>query len=458
MWSLRKSSLKDKNLKIVRMVKKKVPWISHLVDDPRVASDLNVQDTVSFKVPRKIFCPACRGSKMLCGKEKCPIVVKFYSFLKVKPLLDKRVEGSSPPGVFVGRFGYPNVYVGPLVPPETGDTSLYDFPEKWFGLPIDSIVDFRMKLIRGNFKVNVKRPEKGGKFLELTREIALSKTPVETELELKDAPKKSFVLDDEVQPLGPSAPMVNLDIGSYRTDHLIEKFYYDTDAKASEAVKELYVRGVPVSRIQKALSVGIFGLRYQRTLVPTRWSITAVDSMISNELIEKIRRFPLVNEYRVYEAEYLDNRFLVIMLPSAWSYESIEAWYPGTLWNPTAENIFMIGDWEGYKGRTTYARMGGCYYAARLSVAEKLVREGRQATVVVLREAHPGYILPVGVWFVRETVRKALGNPPKKFSSLQEVFEYVSSRFKIPLDVWLENSKIFMDLMKQEKITKYMKF
>ena len=450
--------MKDEGLRIVHLVKKKIPWISHLVDDPRVASDLNVQETVGFKVPSRSFCPACRGSKMLCGKEMCPIVVKFYSFLKVQPLLDKRVEGSSPPSVFVGRFGYPNVYVGPLVPPEIGNTSLYDFPERWFGLPIDKIVDFRMKLIRGNFRVNVKRPEKGGKFLELTREIALSKTPVETELDLKDAPKKTFILDDHVQPLGPSAPMAGLDIGSYKADHLIEKFYYDIDAKASEAVRELYVRDVPVSRIQKALSVGIFGLKYQRTLVPTRWSITAVDSMISNELIEKIRRFPVINEYRVYEAEYLDNRFLVIMLPSAWSYESIEAWYPGTLWNPTTKNIFMIGDWENFKGRTNYARMGGCYYAARLSVTEKLVQEGRQATVVVLREAHPGYILPVGVWFVRETVRKALSSPPRKFSSIQEVFEYVSRRFKIPLNIWLENSKILTYLLKQEKITKYMKF
>jgi len=455
---LKDSSLKDEGLRIVHLVKKKIPWISHLVDDPRVASDLNVQETVGFKVPSRSFCPACRGSKMLCGKEMCPIVVKFYSFLKVQPLLDKRVEGSSPPSVFVGRFGYPNVYVGPLVPPEIGNTSLYDFPERWFGLPIDKIVDFRMKLIRGNFRVNVKRPEKGGKFLELTREIALSKTPVETELDLKDAPKKTFILDDHVQPLGPSAPMAGLDIGSYKADHLIEKFYYDIDAKASEAVRELYVRDVPVSRIQKALSVGIFGLKYQRTLVPTRWSITAVDSMISNELIEKIRRFPVINEYRVYEAEYLDNRFLVIMLPSAWSYESIEAWYPGTLWNPTTKNIFMIGDWENFKGRTNYARMGGCYYAARLSVTEKLVQEGRQATVVVLREAHPGYILPVGVWFVRETVRKALSSPPRKFSSIQEVFEYVSRRFKIPLNIWLENSKILTYLLKQEKITKYMKF
>ena len=36
------------------------------------------------------------------------------------------LAGSSPPGVFIGRYGYPKVEVGPLVPPEFGDTSAMD--------------------------------------------------------------------------------------------------------------------------------------------------------------------------------------------------------------------------------------------------------------------------------------------------------------------------------------------
>jgi hypothetical protein len=39
-----------------------------------------------------------------------------------------------------------------------------------------------------------------------------------------------------------------------------------------------------------------------------------------------------------------------------------------------------------------------------LAVGELLEKERRQAAVVVLREAHPGYIMPVGVWQVREIV------------------------------------------------------
>src|SRR5207249_3256607 len=84
--------------------------------------------------------------------------------------------------------------------------------------------------------------------------------------------------------------------------------------------------------------------------------------------------------------------------PQPWRYELIEAWYPNTLWNPLGRDIVVFGDHEGFVGRKTYASIGGCYYAARLAVGEALVRQRRQAATVILRETHPGYIMPVGVW------------------------------------------------------------
>ncbi|MBU4076702.1 MAG: hypothetical protein KKI06_08355, partial [Euryarchaeota archaeon] len=93
------------------------------------------------------LCILCRGAKLLCGKQRCPVLVKFYSRVRLKPLTDSlNIEGSSPPGVFVGRIGYPYVSVGPLIPPEHGDTTLLDTPEMWLGKSIDDIVDFRSQL------------------------------------------------------------------------------------------------------------------------------------------------------------------------------------------------------------------------------------------------------------------------------------------------------------------------
>jgi len=88
--------------------------------------------------------------------------------------------------------------------------------------------------------------------------------------------------------------------------------------------------------------------------------------------MKEVRTFPEINEYQVYDSSYLDNQFEVIMIPSAWSYESMEAWHPGTAWNPSGDSIVIFSDWEGYEDRTTYAEIGGCYYAARLAVCELL--------------------------------------------------------------------------------------
>ena len=222
------------------------------------------------------------------------------------------------------------MYAGPLVPPINEDTTVFDLPEFWFGKTIDEIVGFRSMLVRGMHKVNVRKPERADRILDLTRDLALSSLCVDVELKFKDRPKKRIVLSDDVQPFGPSALINHMNIDSSKWDRRIEKAYYDGDLKASEAVLYLYDQGVLVSRIQRAFSVGAFGIEKQRRLVPTRWSITAVDSIISNDLIDKIKGYPEINEFRVYESTYLDNRFVVLMVPGKWSYESMEAWYPGT--------------------------------------------------------------------------------------------------------------------------------
>jgi len=277
------------------------------------------------------------------------------------------------------------------------------------------------------------------------------------ELILKSKPSRRFVLDDDIQPFGPSAVVRDLRVTTSRWDHQIEKAYYDSDLKAAEAVTILHQKGVLVTKIQRAFSVGTFGVKDNRRLVPTRWSITAVDSIISKDLIGKIKTFPEVNEYRVYESRYLDNRFEVLMIPGAWRYEAMEAWYPGTVWNPSSTHVVMFSDWEGFEGRTTYANIGGCYYAARLAVGELLVKEKRQAAVVVLREAHPGYIMPVGVWQVRENVRNAMRQKPLKYNTLEEALTRIASQFQIPLERWIERSRLLRDALFQRRITDYLK-
>jgi hypothetical protein len=436
-------------------------WIRQLLDSAGLTVDLNYN--TDFLVTKasgvswgKGLCVACKGGKFLCGKTRCPLLVRANFYLKTMPLVNGlEIDGTSPPGVFVGRIGYPYVYAGPMVPPVHEDTSLYDLPELWFGKSMDEIVGFRSLLIRGKHRVHVCRFEEAGKIMDQTRELALSVNPVDVELALAKPPRRNLILDDEIQPFGPSAPMRDLRVGTVRWDQQIEKAYYDTDLKAADAVRGLYDKGVLVTKIQRSFSVGAFGLKPNRRLVPTRWSITAVDSILSKDLMEKIKTFPEINEYRVYESRYLDNIFEVLMLPQAWSYESMEAWYPGTVWNPSGTSVVIYSDWEGYEGRTTYAVIGGCYYAARLAVGELLTKERRQATVIILREAHPGYIMPVGVWQVRENVRNAMKQTPLKSNTLDEALVHIASQFQIPIQRWIQNSKLLQDALFQKRLTQY---
>jgi len=402
------------------------------------------------------MCLRCRSALLLCGKPVCPLMIKYDAFARTLPLISGReLEGSSPPGVFVGRFGYPKVSVGPLVAPMHGDTLLLDTPEDWVGRSVREVVGFRTMLVRGTYRVRVTDAEKPIRLLEDVQSLALASESVETEATFRRAPRGHLTLSDELPPYGPTAPIEKVQLGVRRIDQHLDRLSSDTDANARTAVRELYDRGVRVSRIQRAFSAGTLGRHGRRRLVPTRWSITAVDDLVGKENLEEVRYLPELSDYWCFRLTALDNRWLIAFLPGAYRYESIETWYPNTLWNPSTETLIMMGDHEGYYGRTTYASIGGCYYAARLATSEGLLSLRRQAGVLVLREVHPGEILPLGVWNVREYVRAALRQPPERLSTLQELLERIGSTFTIPLPRWLAQSALLHEARTQRRLEEF---
>jgi hypothetical protein len=163
-----------------------------------------------------------------------------------------------------------------------------------------------------------------------------------------------------------------------------------------------------------------------------------------------------LNEFRIYEHVQLDNKWIILMIPREWCFELIEAWYPNTLWNP-GNSVSIFSDHEFFDGRKDYPEIGGCYFASKLAVNELLNKERRQSGVVVMREAHPGYIMPVGVWNVREAVRTALKNTPMKFNTLDETLEYISKRFDIKLKKWLNYSSVLRDTKQQKRLVDFLK-
>jgi len=433
-------------------------WIREAV---RAQEDLGAldlaRDQLKLQTPRGSPCSICKGSRLLCGKTRCPILAQIGAFKTLfSSVKGTTVDGSSPPGVFVGRFGYPYVQVGPLSPPFHGDTWILDYPEGWFGKPMDEIIHYRSQLVRGMAPVNVRKPWKAGRLLELTREMSLAEHYVETEMRLRRRPSKRFYVSDSVQPIGPTAPLEKVELGYIKWNQWMEKCHYDWDLKASPAVLELWERGVPLSSIVRAFSMGCFGEERRRVLVPTRWSITAVDDLLGKHLANRVKRYPIIDRYEVYESNYLGNRFVILLAPESWCYEAYEAWYPHTLWNPGEEEVAIVTDWEPYGGRTTYASMGGCYYSGRLAVLENLEARRRQAKVFIFREAYPDYILPVGVWQVRENCRNAMRQEPQRFDTLDQALAHTMGRLTIPLEKWVESGPLLRRTLTQRRLTDYL--
>lgn len=366
--------------------------------------------------------------KGYCGKP-CPIMSKF----KVLGSVKEEFSGSSPPSVFVGRIGYPDIFSGILAPAQTeSEAWMLDSPEQWYarGMKIEDILGFRSQMIYSRFRANVRS---GAKLMEVQQEVACSNKPCEIEVKLEKKPSLQIKFDNYSTPLANPANANEIKLSSNPAIPVsVEKITSDTDMKSKEGVKKLYEKNVEVSNIHKIFSTGLLGTGTERKLVPTRWAITATDDIISKSLLENIRDFHQLGEYMLFSNTYLGNHYEILLMPRQWSFELIEAKFPGSLWNPESQNISIHADYENWHPRKKYASntVGG-YYATRLAATEHLIKIRRQASVFIIRECMPEYFAPLGVWVCRETCRHAFDKNPEKFQSLKTALEEMKSRLKM---------------------------
>ena len=324
------------------------------------------------------------------------------------PILEN-LEGSSPPSVFVGSFGYPRLSVGPMAVPGMDDSSFLDAPEKWAGMKLEDIVRYRLSLIRGVKHLRVH--ESSGRYIESLQDMALSSRPAEAEMVFEKPPIASSTFDGQSAPFGPVGDLKSAKFSTSSSEKKLERVYYDKDMLANEAVLNLYDAGVEISKIQKCFSIGMLGKK--RKLTPTKWSITATDDIISKWLVHEILEMPQINSYETYHFEHLGNLFSIVLFPHRWMYEMIEAWYSGGV-------LGFGSDHEDARGINHAPAIAGAYHAAKLAVAEHLYERKMQAGSIVLREIRPEYSIPVGVWQVREGVRSALTCRPVVSESLHD--------------------------------------
>jgi len=379
--------------------------------------------------------------------------IQFIKANSVKFALDA-IDGSSPPSVFVGRYGYPKVRMGPMIPPLHGDTTIFDRTELWTGKTIEEIANYRLSLVRGVFTINVQ--DTSGRYLENMQELAMSESPAESEATFEKRPFADIELEKEVRfnteaaPFGPAAPLKTFKASSLSADQRIEAAHYDTDLRASDAIMELYSRGVETSSIHRVFSVGMLGLKKNRKLVPTRWSISATDDTISSRLAKKNEANPSIDLFDVTQYSHLANHYSIILIPDdVWSFEMIESWF-------TSNGQIATGsDYEDARGLDHYPTIAGAYFAARLAVAEHLARRRRKAAAIVLREIHPEYVMPLGVWQIREGVREALKKPSQQFESLDHAISIASTGMSVSGQEIARKSKVWHAFKHYTRITDF---
>lgn len=236
----------------------------------------------------------------------------------------KTLEGTSPPSVFIGSWNYPKVYAGPMISPARGDIRIIDTPESWIpeGISQDEIIRYRMSLVRGKRLWDVR--DLSGRFAEQLRDIALSSISLESEVVFSDTPRGGFAGEHHT-PFGPSGYLDSLETSSAGWIRGLEKVYDDTDLTARDAMVYLHAEGFAPSLVQKALSAGVMGRERDRRLVPTRWAITAFDTIIGNHLLSEVRNCEIIDSFHVHEFSSLHNHYAVILLPVPWEFEWIEA-------------------------------------------------------------------------------------------------------------------------------------
>ncbi|MBN2881151.1 hypothetical protein JXM83_03790 [Candidatus Woesearchaeota archaeon] len=401
------------------------------------------------------LCIRCFG-KGLCGRPRCPIQAKI-AFQKTTTF-EKDFQGTSP-DVFIGRFGYPNINVGILA---TKDYSQNDTPTNWgkSKTPIESIIQKRVSLVNSSFNSRIKPTEhQQNRFLETAQEISLSQKETDVEVNLNDRPHFRLSFNQDTMPHGPRELLKKVTTTSnVKVPLSVDKVTSDGDLTSFQGLSILSQKGFDEYYLTKVFSVGNLGLSSERKLVPTRWSITAVDDLLGKVILDKLKDFKENDSFFSFFGGLSGNYYLILFLPGIFSYELFETYLPNTIWN-AQEDVSFTTDYEDCFGRKKYAEnTSGGYYAARLPILQYFQDNKIQAQVLVLRFITPDYYAPLGVWYCRESVRDSLSQSKIDFSSRELLLSYatklIQKKFSYSISKILQQSKLLKST--QQTLSKFM--
>ena len=373
------------------------------------------------------------------------------------------IDSTSPPSVFIGsKLKYPLVNVGILSPLDKDENAwVYDDEKYWAknNFQINDVLKLRNSLLNSRFQSKVQDTRLNKKFLEIAQNIAIAAKPVDVEIQLKKNLNLNPGSDRTITPHGMHAGLKEAKItGNVKVDQKVDKVMND-EIKASEGIEYLYKHEFDEYYLSKILSIGALGLKKDKRLVPTRWSITATDDTLGKHLLKSVREYKWIENFELFWGQFLGNQYLILFFPSAFSYELFELYMPNSSWNPSAE-LKASTDYESYYGRKTYAsNTAGGYYASRLPILEYLEKRKRQAAVLAIRIETPSYWAGLGVWVVRESVRKAMDCKHFEFDDINAFIKTSKllgkNKFNFDYTPIMDKSKIIKQITTQRNLNQW---
>ncbi len=401
------------------------------------------------------------------GIDKLRFLNKLSSFRRS---LRAQLEGKTYltgniPNILIGDYGYPSVNAGFLSSQNQEERGFVDSPLVWKSspdlFPIDKIITLRSSIVNSKTNIQISKLSTNS-FSDKLKEVSLAINPVDAEVSFSKKisfyDPSSFSFKQDLLPHGPTAVLKNIVVNENpKVPVFVQKFESDTDLKASSAILELRKKNFDEHYLTKIFSGGNLGTKLERKIVPTKWSITAVDDTLGKNMISTREHFESCS-FSAFFGGYLGNYYLVLFFPGPWSFELFETYVGSGLSNP---DIFESAqDFEGAFSRKSYASntVGG-YYASRLAVLEYLERKKVNGRVLVLRFITEEYWAPLGVWVVREASRTALNSPAMEFESETLMLKYaeilLKKRFNVNLSVFLAKSKLYKEMKSQTRINNF---
>ena len=237
------------------------------------------------------LCIACKGSRLLCGRNTCPLLAALRKRTEFAELTTKKEFFGPSTSVFVGRIGYPNVRVGPMTILEGKESNVeigrLEEPSEWFahGLGMVEIIELRSSTLRSKRGENI---TSRSDFVANMAEIARAKQPVDVELTFKNKPSFNLSFSDVTRPTGASVNVEKMNVTENpKIPKQVDRIVSD-ELRAVEAAHGLYDLGLDAYKVAVILSSGALGLRSAKKNGSDKRSITATDDIIFKKLAVQI--------------------------------------------------------------------------------------------------------------------------------------------------------------------------